>query len=127
MGCTEAEVSRRLSVLRLPEDILNEYRERSGEFSRSLLIEIAAVDDPDRQRALWQKAREGLTIRALRAERKAEGNSRHRPLSLKAVSQHLGRMVQEIERMDEVRRQLKPEHREQLSALRRKIDALLEG
>ena len=104
------------------------YRERAGDFSRSVLIEIATIDDPDRQRALWQKAREGLTIRALRAERKIEGTpSRQRPLSLKTVGQHLGRMVEEIERMEAVRRQLRPEHREQLAALRRKIDGLLEG
>jgi len=128
IGCTEAEISRRLSVLRLPADVLKEYRERAGDFSRSVLIEIATIDDPDRQRALWQKAREGLTIRALRAERKVEGTpSRQRPLSLKTVGQHLGRMVEEIERMEAVRRQLRPEHREQLAALRRKIDGLLEG
>ena len=129
IGCTEAEISRRLSVLRLPEQILKEYRERAGDFSRSLLIEIATVDDPERQRALWQKAREGLTIRALRAERKeeGEGKARRRPLSLKTVGQNLGRMVQEIGRLDEVRGQLRPEHREQLSALRRKIDELLAG
>ena len=125
IGCTEAEVSRRLSVLRLPDQILNEYRVRAVEISRSLLIEIAAVKEPARQLALWQKAKRGLTIRALRDEKKGEGKARPRALSLKAVTQHLDRMSLEIERMDEVRRQLRPEHRDQLRALRYKIDGLL--
>ena len=130
MGCTEAEVSRRLSVLRLPNDILDEYRERAGEFSRSVLIEIATVENVGLQRALWQKARQGLTIRALRAEKKDKGageagRPRSRPLSLKMVTQNLNRMSDEVERMAEIRRQLRPEHREQLLSLRRQIDGLL--
>ena len=128
IGCTEAEVSRRLSVLRLPEEILAEYRERVGEVSRSLLIELAAVDDPAHQLALWQKAKQGLSIRAVRAEKKeAQPAPRHRPLSLKSVSQSLGRMAGEMERMGEIRRQLQPEHRDQLRALRDRIDGLLAG
>ena len=131
LGCTEAEVSRRLSVLRLPDDILTVYRERAGEFSRSVLIEIATVEDVGLQRSLWQKARQGLTIRALRAEKKGAGegkaNPRTRPLSLKAVSQNLNRMFDEVDRMLDIRRQLRPEHRDQLNVLRRKIDLLLEG
>ena len=125
IGCTEAEISRRLSVLRLPEAVLREYRERAGEISRSLLIEIAAVEEPARQLALWEKAKRGLTIRAIRDEKKEESGGRQRFLSLKAVGQNLRRMSQEIERMDEVRRQLQPEHRDQLRALRCKIDGLL--
>ena len=133
MGCTEAEVSRRLSVLRLPEDVLDEYRERAGEFSRSVLMEIATVEGAGEQRALWHKARQGLTIRALRAEKKEKaagegrGAARPRGLSLKAVTQNLNRMSEEVERMADIRRQLRPEHREQLIALRRQIEALLEG
>ena len=127
IGCTEAEVSRRLSVLRLSDEILAEYRERAGEISRSLLIEIAAMDDPARQLAVWQKAKQGLSIRAVRAEKRAEAPPRRRPLSLQAITQHLGRMTEEIERIDEVRRQLRAEHREQLGVLRRKIDDLLRG
>ena len=132
MGCTEAEVSRRLSVLRLPNDILDEYRERAGDFSRSMLIEIATVEDVGEQRVLWQKARQGLTIRALRAEKKersgggeGEARPRPRPLSLKAVSQNLSRMSEEVERMMDIRRQLRPEQREQLVSLRRQIETLL--
>ncbi len=127
IGCTEAEVSRRLSVLRLPDDILAAYQMRAGEFSRSLLIEIAAVDDVSRQRALWQKARQGLTVRAIRAEKSEGGPGRpRRILSLKEVSQHLSRMSEGVERMAVIRRQLHSEHRDQLRGLRCKIDALLE-
>ncbi len=125
IGCTEAEISRRLSVLRLPEEVLREYRERAGDISRSLLIEIASVEEPSRQLMLWEKAKRGLTIRAMRDEKKEEGGGRQRVLSLKVVGQNLRRMALEIERMDEVRRQLQPAHRDQLRALRCRIDSLL--
>ena len=128
VGCTEAEVSRRLSVLRLPDDILNDYRERSEDISRSVLIEIAAVETPEQQRSLWQKARQGLTIRAIRAEKKGDGKDKpRRPPTLAAVGQNLTRFTDEIERMTIIRRQLHPEHRDQLRVLRLKIDALLES
>ena len=107
-------------------EILKEYRERVGEISRSLLIEIAAVEDPARQLALWQRAKQGLSIREVRAEKKgAQATPRHRPPSLKAVGLALGRMVGEVDRLGDIRRQLQPEHRDQLRALREKIDALL--
>ena len=128
IGCTEAEVSRRLSVLRLPEDVLGEYRERAGDYSRSLLIEIAAVDGAERQRSLWKKARQGLTVRAIRAEKKEdEEKTKPRRLpTLKAVSEMLSRFNGEIERVEVIRKQLRPEQRDQLRMLRHKIDALLE-
>ena len=128
IGCTEAEISRRLSVLRLPEEILAEYRERAGDISRSLLIEIAAVEDPGRQSALWQKAKQGVSVKEIRAE-KNEGktSSRARPLSLKAAGQSLDRMADELARMSIIQRQLLPEHWDRLRVLRARIDALLEG
>lgn len=127
IGCTEAEVSRRLSVLRLSDEILQDYRERAGDVSRSLLVEIAAVEGDEQQRALWQKAKQGLTVRAVRAEKREKGEGRRRRLlSLKAVSQSLNRMTEEVERMEVIRRQLQPEQRDQLRVLRVKIDALLE-
>ncbi|MEI6560403.1 MAG: ParB/RepB/Spo0J family partition protein [Rhodospirillaceae bacterium] len=127
VGCAEAEVSRRLSVLRLPIDLVTEYRQRAGEISRSVLYELATLDDPEHQRALWNKAKAGLTVRALRAEKGGVTAPRPRALSLKTLGQSLGRMTQEVGRMHEIRRELRPEHREQLLILRQRIDALLAG
>lgn len=127
IGCTEAEVSRRLSVLRLSDDVLAEYRERAQDISRSVLIEIATLDDPARQRALWDQAKGGLTVRALRSAKKAEPEaaSRRRPMSLKAVGLSLDRIAEEVERMHAIRSALQDEHRERLKALRTRIDAVL--
>lgn len=127
IGCTEAEVSRRLSVLRLPDDVLDDYRTRSQDVSRSVLIEIATLDDTDSQRRLWQTARDGLSVRELRA-RKKEGPAapaRRRTLSLTSIEQSLKRMAEEFDRMNEVRDQLPEGHRDRLRDLRRRIDALL--
>lgn len=125
IGCTEAEVSRRLSVLRLPAYLVTEYRERAGEISRSVLFELATLEDPELQRALWNKAKAGLTVRALRVEKGGIKTARPRGLSLRSVGQSLDRMVLEVERIGEIRRELRPEHRDRLLALRQSIDAVL--
>ncbi|CAK0751443.1 ParB family transcriptional regulator, chromosome partitioning protein [Azospirillaceae bacterium] len=127
IGSTESEVSRRLSVLRLPPELLAEYRERAGEVSRSVLFELAALDDSEQQRALWARAKQGLSVRALRSEKKdAETRPpRHRPLSFKVLNQSLERVAELFERVQDIRRELRPEHRAQLRALRQRIDGLL--
>jgi len=127
IGSTESEVSRRLSVLRLPPELLAEYREQAGEVSRSVLFELAALDDPEQQRALWTRAKQGLSVRALRSEKKdAEDRPpRRRPLSFKVLNQSLERVAELFERVQDIRRELRPEHRAQLRALRQRIDGLL--
>ena len=72
VGCSEAEVSKRLKVLRLPDDILADYRANPDAVSRSALVELAFVEDEAELRRLWQTARTGgLTVGAVRAARPA--------------------------------------------------------
>ena len=127
IGVDRAEVNRRLSVLRLPEDILADYRENGEAVSRSVLVEIATVEDEETQRALWTRVREGLTVRAVREVKKAGGAAApERPgAALRAVGQGLLRIGRELERMTEHRGVLVPDHFEHLRALRQRIDLLL--
>lgn len=125
LGIDRAEVNRRLSVLRLPEDMLEDYRRHMETVSRSALFEIATLDDDALQRDLWEKAKAGLTVKGLRAEKK-KASPQQAPLSaLRVIGQGLLRIDRELVRMVEHRRILAPEHAEHLRDLRRRIDGLL--
>ncbi len=65
IGKSQAHVARLLGLLKLPSDLLGELPEHR-QVGTSLLLELAEIADPDMQRALWQQAKNGLTIRELR-------------------------------------------------------------
>lgn len=128
LGCAEAEVSRRLSVLRLPSDILDDYRRNPSRVSRSAMAELATLDDPDRIRALWRQAVQGLTVKELRVEKKktAPYALAAKPLTAHAVGKSLAKLTQDLARLEEARPVLKDEHRDHLRAIRTRIDAMLD-
>jgi ParB family chromosome partitioning protein len=70
LGKKQNTVSALLALNRLPEAIREDYARTPG-VGRSLLIEIAQVQDPAQQRALWARVKAGAsTVRDLRAERR---------------------------------------------------------
>lgn len=72
IGRSQAEVTRTLSLLRLPAEIIAEFETRYRSVPKSILTEIAAVDDPDAQRRLWDAVKDGGTVKALREAKKAQ-------------------------------------------------------
>ncbi len=72
IGRSQAEVTRTLSLLRLPEPILAEFETRHRSVPKSILTEIAAVDDPTVQRRLWDAVKDGGTVKALREAKRAQ-------------------------------------------------------
>lgn len=75
IGRSQAEVTRTLSLLRLPLWILDEFETRYRSVPKSILTEIAAVDDEDVQRRLWNLVKDGGTVKALREAKRAEAPS----------------------------------------------------
>lgn len=73
IGRSQAEVTRTLSLLRLPVEIIAEFETRYRSVPKSILTEIAAVDDPAAQRRLWDAVKDGGTVKALREAKKAQG------------------------------------------------------
>ncbi|PWC36507.1 ParB/RepB/Spo0J family partition protein [Azospirillum sp. TSO35-2] len=123
VGCSEAEVSKRLKVLRLPDDILADYRANPDAVSRSALVELAFVEDEGELRRLWQTARTGgLTVGAVRAARPASSTSAE---PLRVLGKAINRMDKDLAAIDGAAQALQREHRERLQALRDRIDALL--
>ncbi|WP_448207390.1 ParB/RepB/Spo0J family partition protein [Azospirillum sp. sgz302134] len=72
IGRSQAEVTRTLSLLRLPTEIIAEFETRYRSVPKSILTEIAAVDDPTVQRRLWDAVKDGGTVKALREAKRAQ-------------------------------------------------------
>ncbi|MCB1885053.1 MAG: ParB/RepB/Spo0J family partition protein [Geminicoccaceae bacterium] len=85
IGRKQNTVSSLLSLASLPERIRDEYPTSDAKVGRSWLIELAGLGDPERQLRLWDEAKRGpVTVRALRAARKAP--SLPRPRASKALA-----------------------------------------
>jgi len=74
IGRSQAEITRTLSLLRLPARILEEFETRYRGVSKSILSEIAAVEDADAQLRLWDLVKEGGTVKALREAKKEQAS-----------------------------------------------------
>lgn len=124
LGCSEAEVSKRLKVLDLPTDILREYRENPDAVSRSALVELAFVGDEEEVRRLWQSARTGgLTVQSVRAARASKAPGSVEPM--RVLGRSINRIEKELKAIDAVSNAMQKEHRELLRDLRMRIDDLL--
>ncbi|MFM2041618.1 MAG: hypothetical protein RLY86_194 [Pseudomonadota bacterium] len=80
VGKSQGQISSLLRLLTLHPTIQIEYSTSDKSIPRSILMELATIDDPDRQIALWQRAKDGvLTVRALRQEKAGTGTSTPAP------------------------------------------------
>lgn len=73
IGRSQADVTRTLSLLRLPDEIRAEYEAQFRGVPKSVLVEVASVDDPALQRRLWNAVKDGGTVKALREAKRAGG------------------------------------------------------
>ncbi|HYH39816.1 MAG TPA: ParB/RepB/Spo0J family partition protein [Azospirillum sp.] len=118
VGRSRTWVADALSLNTLPDAIKAEYPAVRKSVTRSLLVEIARVRDPEAQLALWEEAKAGaLTVRAARAKRRETP-----PLRVRAVAA-ARRFAKQLGKLDATA--LEDADREALVALRERIDALL--
>ncbi|WP_431857455.1 ParB/RepB/Spo0J family partition protein [Azospirillum sp.] len=119
VGKSRTWVADALSLNTLPDAIKAEYPAVRKAVTRSLLVEIARVRDPEAQLVLWEEAKAGaLTVRAVRAKRREMP-----PLRVRAVAT-AQRCAKQLGRLDAAA--LEDADRKALMALRERIDALLE-
>ncbi|NYZ16338.1 ParB/RepB/Spo0J family partition protein [Azospirillum sp. RWY-5-1] len=122
VGLSDTDTSRRLSVLSLPADVIEQYQREPGAVSKSVLYEIASVEGQAEQRTLWAKARQGMTVKEVRAS-KPRLRPTVEPMRLLGIS--LARIGKDVAAMRQLKDNMAEEHRERLRALRREIDELL--
>lgn len=129
LGKGKRDISATLSILALPDTLLNQLAGASDgpEVSKNLLVEVATAAEPVQARLIPLLLSGKLTVRAAR-EAKAGADVLSRPatkpaprLSPAAVQG----LTQRIEAMRSAATLLKPRDREGLSRLRDAIDALL--
>lgn len=131
VGRSQGQISSTLRLLTLHPDIRRTYPERERQVSRSMLVELATIDEPERQVALWQRACDGtLTVRAIRAEK--GGARRATPAGTEPADDRLTVALRQVDRTVTLLEQLRPApanltdgQRAHLAALSRRIDALI--
>lgn len=102
VGKRQNTISALLSLARLPEAIRTGYRAQPGRVGRSLLVELAQIEDAASQLRLWELAQNGrATVRTVRAERGrvARPATPCTPEPLAAAS---GRLLARLDGVDEL-------------------------
>ncbi len=126
IGKSRPYVTRVLGLLRLPPAVMAECGEHP-QVSLSLLMEIAEAEGEALQLALWSKAKDGTTVKALRQSKadggkpaeRGEASGPERLLrSSRRLAQHLDRLRQDGHTLDAAQAAA-------LRALRQRIDSLL--
>lgn len=130
VGRAQPDIARSLSVLRIADSILAEYMPLAGQIAKTVLYELATVDGEEAQRAIWDALKKtGFSIKAVR-NAKAEAGPVPQPTkppadAAKAATTGIKRLVGGVEKLQAYRAALTPEHRQDLLALRAKVDQLL--
>jgi ParB family chromosome partitioning protein len=71
IGKARKTINEVLLLNTLPEAIKQEWRTSAASVPKSVLIQLARMDNPEEQKAFWQQAQGGvLTVKAARAQRK---------------------------------------------------------
>lgn len=122
----KSTISELLSLTSLPEKLKSEIRQRQQPISKSLLIEIARLEDETAQLQLWGRlgGLDHITVRAVRAAKRPTAKPKSADEGRGAVT--AGRQF--MRRLDSLEQQhlpIEPELQQVLEALQSRIDNLL--
>jgi ParB family transcriptional regulator, chromosome partitioning protein len=124
IGRDQPQVSRLLKVASLPEEIRKEYVTSHSGIGMTILMEVAAVDNPKLQKELWDRVKEGATTKELREAKRDRKVAVARPpvvrffSAVKKIGDQVDFVVQHRDELDDAQRAA-------LRNLREKIDGIL--
>lgn len=125
VGKSQEYVARLLGILRLPKEILDDAPNHP-QVSASVLMELSELGDATMQADLWERAKSGLTVKAVREakqkRRLSSSSTPHQP-TLRAL--HKG--VAKLHDLTAGGNHLDDDDRQALRNLRAAIDTLLES
>src|SRR4051812_46250922 len=105
VGKSRTYVTGALALNRLPEKVKEEAR--SANVSKSKLVELAQLGDPERQLSLWEKLKRGITVAEARQAKQRDTERAQRKPKLDRIKQQFpetlktGRQfTQQLERVD---------------------------
>jgi ParB family chromosome partitioning protein len=116
-----------LSLNQLPEPLKADVRAQPGPVSKSVLIEIARLDDATDQAALWERLKAGATVRDARRV-KARGTSPPPPAprdELGQIARASERLLRRLEAVTAAGLRRDPTLLTRLRELRRRLDGIL--
>ena len=144
IGKSRTTVTKMLSILNLPQDILNEAKN----ISSVILMEIAATDTSS-QHDLWLRAKDGITLREMRELKRnalqsslnnrlegatTKASATQRPISFKKAVSGLGRQFETVLKTVQMIRNLPPREApldgksiDALREVRSKLDSIRAG
>jgi ParB family chromosome partitioning protein len=121
----KSTISELLSLNQLPAPLKTDIRAQRRPVSKSVLIEIARLDEPHAQSALWERLKAGGTVRDARRA-KPRATSRAPQDELASIARASDRLLRRLEAItaDGVRRD--PDVLWRLQDLRRRLDGILD-
>ena len=126
VGKSQPVVANLLGLNRLPDYIKEGYSTSNNRVSKSVLIELSKVKDPEEQRAMWEALKSGGTVRQARRER-TPSVTKAPAIKVKDVISAGRRFVKRLEESTaEASVVYDRKQYDELLAMRERIDALLE-
>lgn len=123
IGKARTTVVEILSLNDLSKEIKEECR-TSDTMTKSLLVELARVKDPDAQLTLWQQLKDGATVRGARSHKRSGKVPENRSELAKAVS--AGRsFMRKVARLPPEEMVANREHYAELLRIRQELEELL--
>jgi ParB family chromosome partitioning protein len=125
IGKPRATVGEIVSLNTLPEWLKQEARAHA--VTRHILVQLARIDDAHELKAAWATAKDGASVRELKARRAASAAA-PRIAAVRPVERTLAgvrRSIQELDRLPMAQIIAQPQHRDTLLGLRRILDRLI--
>ncbi len=120
----KSTISELLSLNLLPDALKTDIRAHPRPVGKSVLIELARVDDPDAQRDLWERLKSGGTVRDAR---RAKPRAATRPDDDAALRRTSERLLRQLDTVDAERVGRDPTLRARFEDLHRRLGRLLGG
>jgi len=120
----KSTISELLSLNQLPAPLKADVRAQPRSVSKSVMIEIARLDDADAQTDLWERLKSGATVRDARRA-KPRRRSPTTTDDLATIARTSDRLLQRLESTTAAGIHRDPSVVERLEALRRRLDGIL--
>jgi ParB family chromosome partitioning protein len=120
----KSTISELLSLNQLPSPLKADIRAQSRPVSKSVLIEIARLDDTEGQMALWERVKSGSTVRDARRAKSRAAPSRPRD-ELDRIARASDRLLRRLDAVTAAGLKRDPDLVQRLKDLHRRLDGIL--
>ena len=121
----KSTISELLSLNQLPDPLKADIRDQPRPVSKSVLIEIARLDDAEAQTALWERLKAGATVRDARRAKARKGPAPAAPQDeLAGIARASDRLLRRLEGITAAELRREPDLVARLRDLHRRLDGI---